>query len=334
LIIREVKKMGIKRTIKHSAGYDLVLFNDAFDEFYAEKQAYNKSASTLHNYKYTYTAFCEFNGFNEETSTDEVKLQHIYKWIGTLKQKGTKHTSINHYLRDLRAFLYWCMEDDRAYISPAFKIKLVEGQEEAMKLFSEEELEALLEKPRRNDSFADWRTWAIVNWVLATGNRAATICEVKLSDINYSRREIVLAHTKNKKAQIVPLSSSLETVIKEYVRVWRREADIDGWLFPNVGEEQLTTNALRHAFTRYCTKRGVEKSNIHGLRHNFAKGWVQNNGNMFALQKILGHSTLDMTRRYVKLFSEDIKEDFDKFSPLDTIKRSAKRKQTVKRSDY
>lgn len=114
--------------------------------------------------------------------------------------------------------------------------------------------------------------------------------------------------------------------------MWRRDADLDGWLFPNVGEEKLTTNALRHSFSRYCAARGVERTNIHGLRHNFAKGWVQNNGNMFALQKILGHSSLDMTRKYVRLFAEDIKEDFDKFSPLDTIKRGARRTQTVKRS--
>ena len=53
---------------------------------------------------------------------------------------------------------------------------------------------------------------------------------------------------------------------------------------------------------------------------------------MFALQKILGHSTLEMTKRYVKLFSDDIKEDYDKYSPLDTIKRNGKRTQLVKRA--
>ncbi len=114
--------------------------------------------------------------------------------------------------------------------------------------------------------------------------------------------------------------------------MWRKEAPVNGWMFPNIGEEKLTTNAIRLSFARYCDKRGVEKSSIHGLRHNFAKGWVRNNGNMFSLQKILGHSTLDMTRRYVKLFSEDIKEDYDRFSPLDSIKRGSKRTKKVERT--
>lgn len=326
--------MATKRKIKRSAGYDLVTLGQAIDEFTTEKQAHNLAPKTIDNYKQSVRLFMEFHDFTEDTTLDEITQNHIYKWINTLKLDGVKPSSINHYLRDCRAFLYWCMNEDRKYIEKPFKIHTVEAQEEQIKLFSDEELASLLEKPRKNDSFTDWRTWAVVNWVLGTGNRASTIVDVKIGDINYNKREISLGHTKNKRAQIIPLSSSLETVLKEYIRMWRKEAGADAYLFCNVGEEKLTTGALRSSFVRYCASREVESTNIHGLRHNFAKGWVQNNGNMFALQKILGHSSLDMTRKYVRLFSEDIKEDFDRFNPLDSIKRSAKRTKTVKRSDY
>lgn len=324
--------MAVKRVIKRSSKADEIMLLDAFEDFIIEKAAHNLSDATIKNYRQSFDFFVKFAGYTDKTTTEEVNIQAIYQWINTLKMNGVKPSSINHYLRDVRAFLYWCMDADRKYIDPAFKIKQIEGQEEQIKLFSDEELEALLEKPRKKDGYGEWRTWAIVNWVLGTGNRAATICDIKISDVNFARKEITLGHTKNKKAQIIPLSSSLETVIKEYIRIWRREADVDAWLFPNIGEQKLTTNALRLSFTRYCENRGVEKSNIHGLRHNFAKGWVRNNGNMFTLQKILGHSTLDMTRRYVKMFSEDIKEDYDSFSPLDTIKRGSKRTKMIKRS--
>ena len=324
--------MAVKRTIKRSSKADDIILLDAFEDFIIEKEAHNLSDATIKNYRQSFDFFVKFAGYTDQTTTEEVNLQAIYQWINTLKMNGVKPSSINHYLRDVRAFLYWCMDPDRKYIDPAFKVKQIEAQEEQIKLFSDEELEALLEKPRKKDGFGEWRTWAIVNWVLGTGNSAATICDIKIDDVNFAKKEITLGHTKNKKAQIIPLSSSLETVIKEYIRIWRREAPTDAWLFPNIGEEKLTTNALRLSFTRYCENRGVEKSNIHGLRHNFAKGWVRNNGNMFSLQKILGHSTLDMTRKYVKLFSEDIKEDYDSFSPLDTIKRGSKRTKIIKRS--
>lgn len=325
--------MALKRTIKRNIEQSATSLSKAFEEFITEKEAKNLSAPTIKNYQVTFRMFCEFHDLNEDAPIAYITQAHFYKWITALKQNGVKHTSINHYLRDCRAFFYWCMNADRKYIEKPFKIEMIRGQEETVKHFTYEELDWLLGKPNKTDEFVVWRTWAIVNWVLATGNRAATICEVKMGDVDYGRKEIVLAHTKNKKAQIIPLSSSLASVLKEYINLWRSRANEGDWLFPNVGEEQLTTNALRHSFARYCRSKGINKSNIHGLRHNFAKRWLENDGNMFKLQKILGHSTLEMTRRYVRLFSDDIKEDYDKFSPLDSIKRGNKRTQIVKRNN-
>lgn len=323
--------MGIKSKVKRSVGADEHLLVDAFEEFILEKEVKNLSIATIKNYELTFRLFCEFHEFNNTTTTESIEQGHIYKWINTMKLDDVKTTTINHYLRDIGTFFHWCMDLDRAYIKP-FKMPKLENQEEQPKAFSDEELDLLLEKPKKNALFTEWRTYAIVNWVMATGNRAATICEVRIRDINFSKREISLAHTKNKKTQILPLSSSLETCLKEYIKMWRRDADLDGWLFPNIGEEQLTTNALRLSFSKYCKDRGCEHTNIHGLRHSFAKGWIRNNGNQFALQKVLGHSKLDMTSKYVRLYGEEIKEDYDRFSPLDTIKKEKKRTQTVKRS--
>ena len=323
--------MGIKRTVKRNTAANDILLEDAFEEFIAEKEAHNLSAATIHSYRASFEKFKDFMG--DKNTGNTVEQAAIYKWIAIMKQDGIKHVSINHYLRDVRSFLYWCMAPDRAYIAPAFKIEQLKGQEETLKTFTEEEQEALIEKPRRSDGFVEWRTWAIVNWVLATGNRASTICNIKIEDLDFAKNEVNLSHTKNKKAQHIVMSSSLVTAIKEYIRLWRKEALPTAYLFCNVGESQLTTNALRLSFTKYCHDRGVDKTSIHGLRHTFAKGWIMNNGNTFALQQMLGHSTLDMTRKYVNLFNEDIKQDFDSFNPLDNLKKGMRRKQTVKRTD-
>ena len=327
--------MAIKRSIKRSADPNSYTLGQALDEFLIEKEAQNKSAKTIANYKQSLSYFTAFHSLEDDTPLEEITQSHFYKWINSLRIDGTKPTTINHYLRDCRVFFYWCMDEDRGYM-PSFKIKQVEGQEEQIKLFPDEELEALLVKPERsNNKFTDWRTWVIVNWVLATGNRCSTIVDVKVGDVDFRRNEITLHHTKNKKAQIIPLSSSLATVLKEYIKMWLDGGkNKEAWLFPNVGEEKLTTGALQNSFSKYCVARGCTHKNLHGLRHNFAKLFIKNNGDMYKLQKILGHSSLDMTRRYVNMFSEDIKEDYDKFSPLDTLKRKQKRTQTIKRNDY
>lgn len=325
--------MGTRRKVVASADAELMTIGAALDEFIEEKVALNRSKPTIDNYQQSVRLFMEFHNLDSDTVLDDIKVGHFLHWANKLKTNDVSISSINHYLRDCRAFFYWCMNNERGYMKQ-FKIQLVDGQDEPLKLFSDEDIDALLERPKKptakNNNFVEWRSFMIVNWVLATGNRASTIVEVQIGDIDFNHKEISLRHLKNKKFQIIPLSTSLESALKEYIRMFRKGAGKDGWLFPNVGEEQLTTSALRQSFQDYCAKRGVKSTNIHGLRHNFAKMWIRNNGDTFRLQKLLGHADLAMTRRYVKLFSEDLKDDFDKFNPLDNIKRNTARRKNVK----
>lgn len=323
--------MGIKRTIQRTASAASVTLNEAFAEFKAEKEAKNLSPSTIKNYEQSYGYFLQFTELTEDDEVTEVQPNHFYHWIGTMKLEGVKPVSINHYLRDCRAFFYWCMDESRQYLK-SFKIEMIKGQEEKIKTYEEDEIIALCAKPSaRNANFIEWRTWAAISWILATGSRAATVCAVQIGDINFKTHEISLRHTKNKKAQIIPLSPSLATVLKEYIRVWRKDAPSSAWLFPNIGEEQLSTNALRHSYGRYCKERDIEKTNIHGLRHTFATNWIKNGGSEFKLQNILGHSSIEMTRRYVRLCAEDLKSGYENFSILDTVKQSSSRTHKIKR---
>lgn len=322
-----------KRVVKLSGSASDITVMEAFKEFMRKKEAENKAASTLRNYRQSFNYFYEHCGFEESSLAKDIKIANVYSWINSLKKQDVSPASQNHYLRDLRTFLYYLM--DKEYIEEPFKVPQVEEQEEQLKLYSDEDLEKLLLKPSNKKDFVEWRTWAIVNWVCATGNRAGTVADVRLGDLNYKNNEISLHHTKNKKAQNIPFSASLQTAIKEYVRMFRT-VNPDGvmykstdYLFPNISNDKLTYNALRQAFERYCEARGVERANIHGLRHNFAKNFIKTNGNVFKLQQILGHKSVAMTRKYVSLFSEDLKEDFEEHSLLDTMKKSQKRTKKV-----
>lgn len=303
---------------------------EAFEMFVLEKEADNISNDTIRNYKMSFTKFCEQLEINpDEVEIKKMDVNTINKWKAIMKKQEIRISSVNHYLRDLRAFFNWAMNDDRCLIEDPFKITMVKGQEELPKDYNENEIKLLLKKPRKNDTFGQWRNWVITNWILATGNREATICNIKIDDINFQKKEIVLNRTKNKEVQVIPLSAELERALKEYVALW----DIDKWLFPSISGEKLTTTALRKSYTIYCKSRNVNHSNLHGLRHTFAGYWIKNNGDVFKLQQLLGHKTLEMTRHYVKIYGEDLKEDYNKYSPLDTVKRKERRTREIQRKD-
>jgi len=79
----------------------------------------------------------------------------------------------------------------------------------------------------------------------------------------------------------------------------------------------MTTDMLQKEIARYNRKRGVEKTSLHMFRHTFAKKWILNGGDIFRLQKLLGHSSLEMVRKYVNMFADDLRKDFDSFNPPD-----------------
>lgn len=322
-----------KRKITKTYGGDNITIADAFTNFISEKALLGRVGDTLGNYVKSLRYFMRYLGFDEETLIENINKEAYLKWLSKMREKGMKHTTINHYIRDIRTFFYWCMESEREYISPSFKVKEVSGQDEGIKYFKEEYIRTLLEKPRKSDTFGEWRTWAIVNWVMATGNRGATICEVKIEDIDFKRKLIRLRHTKNKEYQVIPLSTELSLQLKEYMNLWLRDADTSDFLFPSVSGDALSTNALRHSFSRYCRSRDINQTNLHGLRHSFADMSLDNGRDAFELQRILGHSSLEMTQRYIDFHNKKTEKDFDKHTPLDNLKKPTSRKRKIQRTN-
>lgn len=327
--------MGVKRVIRANNGAKVqITIGEAFAEFITEKKTLGVVEKTLHNYVQAYGFFLRdiYNG-NDTILVDTITKTDIMNWINLMRLRQTKITTLNSYLRIIRVFLYWCMETEREYIGHPFNIDLVKGQEPLPKIFDSDEIEELLHRPTNKADFVEWRTWAIVNWVLATGNRASTICNIKMGDLDFKNNQVSLQHTKNKKAQIIPLSSTLIRVIKEYIKLYRTDnngvVNKEDWLFPSIANEQLTYNALAHSFSKYCKERGSSHTNIHGLRHYFSTYWIKQGGSGDKLQRTLGHSTYNMTQRYISLVDNDLVEDFDTFNPLDNIKKAGRRTKLV-----
>jgi len=57
----------------------------------------------------------------------------------------------------------------------------------------------------------------------------------------------------------------------------------------------------------------------HSCHHTFAKNYLINGGDIFSLQKILGHASLTSVRIYLNLFASDIKKQRRQFSPVDNM---------------
>ena len=231
--------------------------------------------------------------------------------VVSMRQSGLAHNSISSYCRVLRTFLGWCQREGMT-VPPMPHIKDKEMVKES---YTDDELEAILKRPKKDCSFCDYRNWVIVNFLMNCGCRASTVRNIQNRDVDLDTRQIVFRHNKSGKIQAVPLCSVMASILREYMAV--RKGKSDDYLFCDQYGGMLSMNALRLAIARHNQSRGVSKTSTHLYRHTFARKYlVDCGGDAFMLQKLLGHSTLKMTKHYCTIYDADIAKNFDRFSPL------------------
>ena len=232
--------------------------------------------------------------------------------VTSMRTSGLATNSISSYVRAFKSFLTWCRDEGYTTVSiPSFKQK-----DTVKETYSDDELERLLKRPPSNCSFCEYRNWLVIQFFLNSGCRASTVRNIQIRDVDLDSKQVTFRHTKTGKIQVIPLCSTLAVRLKEYLRI--REGEPDDYLFCDEYGKMLSANALRLAIERYNRKRGVAKTSLHMFRHTFARKYlIDCGGNAFTLQKLLGHSTLEMTKHYCAIFNADITKNFDSVSPLE-----------------
>ena len=290
---------------------------ETFADFILSRKAKGLSEKTLATYQQHFSAICKHISVSEPT--EDLTRADLDAMLSSMRDADLAPNSIRSYTRTLKSFFSWCNEEGITNIN----IPLYKAEETIKETYSDNELIALLKKPNiRKCSFAEYRSWVIENLLLNNGCRAATIRNIRIKDADIENRVIYLRHTKNKRAQVIPLCDDLCRTLIEYMRI--RGGEPDNYLFPSEDGQQMTENGLRCSIARYNKSRGVMKTSIHLFRHTFAKKYlVDCGGNAFTLQKLLGHSTLDMTKHYCAIFDADIARNYDEYSPLAKMKSSS-----------
>jgi len=315
------KRMKITVTTRESA-------SETFERFLLTKRADGAKTKTIETYTQHFHAISKHLDINKDVA--EMTSEDLKQMIVSMQERGLSPNSIKSYTITLKAFLSWCNQEEITTLNMA-KYK---GEETIKETYTDDELMVLLQKPNmKKCSFSEFRSWVIVNLLVNCGCRASTIRFIENRDVDLTNHVIYARHTKNRKALVIPLCTQMVGVLNEYMRI--RGGEAEDYLFCTEHGEFLSENALRCSIESYNTRRGITKTSIHLFRHTFARKYlVDCGGNAFTLQKLLGHSTLDMTKHYCAIFDADIAKNFDTFSPLEKLKsNSTKIKINTKRNN-
>lgn len=271
---------------------------------------------TIVGYKNATRYFLDFAGYDlmcNDVTQDLINEYYLYL------QDHYKPQTVNSYVFKISPTVLYGVE--KGYIKEKIEFTHCKEQLEIKEIYTPEELEILLKRPKEND-FCEYRAWAIVNLFIATGIRAKELRYLKIKDVNLESSYIVLNATKNKDARILPMPTTLCNVMAEWLQI--RNAPKEDWLFCNIFGEQVQRSVLQTIVKRYSLKRGVQRYGLHLYRHTFITLSVRKGMDSVLLKRITGHKSTKMLERYYAFNPTDLVNIVDEYNPLEDFKQREK----------
>ena len=272
----------------------------------------NLREDTIRHYRQSYLRF--YKHFDRDMPLSEMNERKYKEYVLRLREEIENDVSINSYLRDLIATMRFLMEE--GYVTP-FKMKSIKVDQWTVETYTDEELRILLKKPDlKKCGFMDYQCWVMTNFVFSTGVRQRSLIFIQIKDVDFDNSVLHVRVTKNRKPLIIPLSSTMLGILKEYLK-HRQHKSKEDYLFCNVYGEQLCKTTSYKMLYNYNKSRGVQTTGVHRYRHTFAKQWILNGGNVVTLSRILGHSNLSITQNYINLLVTDLAKQVEEINLLD-----------------
>ena len=147
-----------------------------------------------------------------------------------------------------------------------------------------------------------------------TGLRATELCELRLRNVDFNNRRLIVLG-KGSEERIIPFSAVTSQAIWHY-QATRSKDSANDFLFVMPGGRPLDRVGLGKLILRIGERAGVTNAHPHRFRHTFSINFLQNGDNAYALQMMLGHSTMEMVKRYLALAQADVEAAHRQASPV------------------
>jgi integrase/recombinase XerD len=256
----------------------------------------------------------------------------------TKPQQGhlSGHT-INGYMRALQSFWSWLEREDFIKENPFSKLKIPKAPKKVIPIFTEEQLHQLFATIDIT-SPVGYRDYTIILILLDTGIRCSELTSLKVTDVKLKSR-LLKVWGKGSKERLVPIGAKVQKALWKYLTRYRSEPATPHYdhVFLTRDGHPITKDRLEAIVERYGKKASITGVRVspHTFRHTMAVMFLRNGGDVFTLQRILGHSQLEVLRGYLNLAQSDINRVHQKSSPVDNLElreaRTRKRMQAFPR---
>lgn len=237
-----------------------------------------------------------------------------------LTDKPISAFTVQGYVRTLKAFFSWLVSEEFIDESPLARISIPKAPKKIVPTLSETQVAQLLRAVNKRTPTGA-RDFAILCLLLDCGLRVGEVRSLRMVNVHLEDGW-AMVHGKGAKERPVPLGATSQKALWRYlgVRPEPLTPAVDNVFLTRAGQP-LSLRAIQDMTKRRARHAGLDgvRCNPHTFRHTFAVTYLRRGGDVFSLQRILGHSSLHVVRIYVNLAEADVLAAHRRASPLDSL---------------
>jgi len=289
--------------------------------FAQSNRAEGKSPKTITWYTEMLTDFARFlERTGRRPLLNEFNVVAVREFVVHEQERGLSPHTVQGKVRALKALASWLFNEGYTSEHLLLNLKLPKTPVNLIEPLTATEIDQLLNCQNPLTAIG-CRNVAILVIMLDTGLRVSELCGLRFEDTHIEEGYLKVLG-KGSKERVVPIGALAQKMLWRYVIHFRPEplVEADNYLFLTLDSKPLRPNAIKLLLKRWGRKAGVPRLHAHLCRHTYATNFLNYNcGDVFRLQQILGHTTLEMVRRYVHYASTQALMNGKTASPVDQM---------------
>lgn len=280
-----------------------MLLTDAAKEFEFNCQCRKLSDKTIRNYGKLIGYLLDYlKEQHKVLCLEDVRPMYIKAYLMMLQERGAKPQYINDQLKAFKVLFRYLYEEGYTDSILTERIKNVKQPKTIIKTFTEQEVKKMIEY-YSGHTFMEVRNRLMLMTFFDTGIRVSELIDLKLSQV---KDEYILIHGKGDKERVVPKSPLLNKWMFKYLSTrenffaYRRVPEN---VFLSRNGRPMTTEAIHRVIKIAGKAVGVSRDirvSPHTCRHTFAQMQLKNGLDLYSLSRLMGHSSISITQRYLE----------------------------------
>ena len=269
--------------------------------FGATKTLEGKSEKTIKAYLQELKKFLNFYGKDlTEVTSNDIKI-----YLALMQKRGCKNSTVENSRAYLSSFFSWMLEESYIEKNPSASIKPIKIKKEIKLPFSAVEIDKL----RTNCKNEKER--ALIEFLLSTGARINEVVEMNIEDIDFDTLKVHIKNGKGDKERLIMMSSVAALHLKNYLDT---RTDTNPALFVTQRDKiRMGADGARYLLRTIAEKAKLTNVHPHRFRRTFATTLSHRGMDISQIQKLLGHSNLDTTMKYVYVDDENTINTYKKY---------------------